>query len=87
MVQKYKHKAIIVDAVQLFFTDDCLHELQDMGLKLNIDRTNKNLPILKVPTAHGTMIATDGDYIIKNKYGMFYPYRANDFLDTYEKAE
>lgn len=87
MPQRYKKKPVVIEAVQFFLTDACLNELADWGLKVNLDLRNKNLPILRVPTLEGTMIATEGDYIIKGIRGEFYPCRADIFFDTYEKVE
>lgn len=87
MIQKYKKRPVVIDAIQFFPTESCLEELADWGLEVNLDRSNKNLPILRVPTLEGTMIATEGDYIIKGIRGEFYPCRADIFFDTYERAD
>lgn len=86
MPQKYKKKPVVIEAVRFVPTDTCLKELEAWGLKINLDNKNPKMPILKIPTLEGIMIATEGDYIIKGIRGEFYPCRADIFMDTYEKA-
>ena len=42
---------------------------------------------IEIPTLEGTIIASDGDYIIKGVKGEFYPCKPDIFEMTYEKAE
>lgn len=86
MIEKYKKKPVVIEAVQFFPTEACIKELTEWGLKVDLDCSNRNLPILKIHTLEGTMIAKEGDYIIKGVRGEFYPCRADIFFDTYEKA-
>lgn len=87
MIQKYKKKPVVIEAIQFFPTESCIEELVQWGLKIELDKSNRNLPILRIPTLEGKMIVTEGDYIIKGIRGEFYPCRADIFHDTYERAE
>lgn len=87
MIQKYKKKPVVIEAIQFFPTGKCISELEQWGLKINLDMTNPNVPLLKIPTLEGIMIAIEGDYIIKGVRGEFFPVRGDIFFDTYEKAQ
>lgn len=81
MPQKYKKKSVEIEAVQFFPTEACIKKLSDWGLVVNLDKRNRNLPILRIKGR----IATEGDYIIKED-GNFYPVRPDVFLQSYEKV-
>lgn len=87
MIQKYKKKPVVIEAVQFFPFEFCLRELAEWGLNVELDTSNKNLPILHIPTLEGDMIAKGGDYIIKGVKGEFYPCRADIFWETYDRVE
>lgn len=87
MIQKYKKKPVVIEAVQFFPFEFCLRELAEWGLNVELDTSNKNLPILHIPTLEGDMIAKGGDYIIKGVKGEFYPCRADIFWETYARVE
>lgn len=44
-------------------------------------------PVMKINTLEGTMVAKQGDYIIKGVQGEIYPCKPDIFEMTYEKVE
>lgn len=82
MPQKYKMRPVEIEAIQFFPTEACIKELTDWGLQVNLDKRNRNLPILRIKGR----IATEGDYIVKEG-GNFFPVRPDVFLQTYERVE
>lgn len=86
MAQKYRKKPVVIEAIQFYPTMSCIKEIEEWGLKPDLDYSNPNVPILKIPTLEGVMNAIEGDYIIKGVRGEFYPCKADIFLQTYEKA-
>lgn len=87
MIQKYRKKPIEIEAIQFWDNTSCLMELSEMGLDpVNVDYSNRNLPTLKIKTLEGTMLAKEGDYIIKGIRGEFYPCKPAIFLQTYDKV-
>lgn len=44
-------------------------------------------PVVEIPTLEGTMVASDGDWIIMGVKGEFYPCKNEIFLATYESAK
>lgn len=83
-VKKYKKKPVVIEAIQ--FTE----ETKDMCF--NFVRTSSypcfenSVPVLKIQTLEGDMIARFGDYIIKGVRGEFYPCRKDIFEETYEEV-
>nr|WP_289038268.1 hypothetical protein [uncultured Allobacillus sp.] len=85
---KYRKKPVVIDAVQFKDDSQIIEEIgQMMGGTTVIDYEKPDEPILKIETLEGTMIASEGDYIIKGVNGEFYPCKPDIFEKTYEKAE
>ena len=86
---KYRKKPVVIEAVQYdgnFRSLDCF-SIHEVG-KFIVSKTEDNKPCLKIPTSEGLMIATVGDYIIRepfDKERMFYPCKPDIFEKTYEK--
>jgi hypothetical protein len=94
---KYRKKPIVIEAVQLrwdTWSEICKFVSKTAfggGVFLD-DTTFKELPEgeasntmgLKINTLEGTMLAQQGDYIIKGISGEFYPCKPDIFEQTYE---
>jgi hypothetical protein len=93
---KYRKKPLVIEAVQLTWqtwSDIC--EFIDppfFGRGVYLDKENNILPTfqtsermgLEIKTLEGTMLAVQGDYIIKGIKGEFYPCKPDIFEATYE---
>jgi len=90
---KWRKKPVVVEAMQ--FTNETKNRVyywcssQQMNIYPSFDDNNN--PILKIPTLDGEMIASIGDYVIKEPYPTdwrkFYPCKPDIFHATYEKVE
>ena len=78
---KYRKKPVIIEAVQ-FINDD-----YSLGLKPVIKTNKSGEPKLSIQTLDKEMIASIGDYIIKEVNGEFYPCKPDIFEKTYERIE
>jgi hypothetical protein len=86
----YRKKPVVVEAMQ--FTDESKDRVynwcssQQMNIHPSFDQNNK--PILKIPTLDGEMIASIGDYVVKEPFPTdwrkFYPCKPDIFEMTYE---
>jgi hypothetical protein len=80
MIQTYRKKPVVIEAVQLKFTTDS----QDEIIQWSNNTIEKGLDGgLRIPTLEGIMIANTGDYIIKGVNGEFYPCKPDIFMKTY----
>ena len=85
-MKKYIKKQIKIEAVQ--WTGDNLIEVAEF---LSTNR-NQNFVIdngtktIELETLEGTMIASDGDYLIKGISGEFYPCKPRIFEESYEEV-
>lgn len=88
MIKKYVKKPVVIEAMVFEDTTECLTELSDFmypkTLRVNYNDP-KNLKIL-IDTLEGTMMASEGDYIIKGVNGEFYPCKPDIFHKTYEEV-
>jgi hypothetical protein len=82
MVQKWRKKPVVIEAVQWSGNNqsEILEFCKDFA---RIDIGNK----LEIITLQGIMNASVNDYIIKGVNGEFYPFKPDIFLKTYESAE
>ena len=98
MINQYRKKPVVIDAVKFEYTVECLNFLKEwMGLNcgnVKKDRHPTALAELEIITledgqTHFTAkhIATEGDYIIKGVHGEFYACKPDIFFKTYEKAD
>ena len=90
MVNKYRKKPIVVEAIQ--YTDDEVDTL--IAIKnfltnqdLRVSYRNPDHPVIKIETLEGVMEASIGDYIIKGVSGEFYPCKPDIFKMTYDLVE
>ncbi len=93
---KFRKKPVVIEAVQFFFNDACIAELESFcGESLgNIRKEHDTSPAeAEIRTledgVHLTVkhIATEGDWIIKGVQGEFYACKPDIFEQTYERAE
>jgi hypothetical protein len=75
---KYRKKPVVIDAEKV--TSDNQEELAYWcnGLPSSIG--------IEIPTLEGTMLACEGDYIIKGVKGEFYPCKPDIFEATYDEV-
>ena len=93
MVKKYRRKPIILEAVR--WTEDNTDEVLDFGQGKIKYKRYKYCPNgrdivygeeLHIETLEGTLIASKGDYIIKEIRGEFYPCKPDVFEKIYEEV-
>lgn len=95
MIQKYKKKPVVVEAIQ--WVSSNITEIEEfVGKKLKRElsadaayQVGMAPPCydLVIPTLEGDMHASYGDYIIKGVQGEFYPCKPDIFEKTYEKID
>lgn len=92
MIQKFRKKPVVIEAVQwnveLKNFDEVMNFMQDFhGNKLNYENAEqlayKNKQ-LYIKTLEGVMTASNLDWIIKGVSGEFYPCKNDIFLMTYD---
>lgn len=88
---KYRNKSIIVEAFIYGETDK--YNLPIWAKKAIMNGTIKafsqyggDLRWAEIETSKGTMIANQGDYIVKGITGELYPCKSNIFHKTYEEV-
>ena len=94
MLNKYRKKPAVIDAIQL--TDRNVRQVYEwvhgcVAIKTDIDLHKWDDYVqliiakgMKIPTLEGNMVASIGDYIIKGIQGEFYPCKPDIFEATYE---
>lgn len=86
---KFRKKPVVIEAVRFIFRPELMKELADFlpdGIAPQ-EWDHGNRMILRIPTLEGTMIADEGDWIIKGVNGEFYPCKPDIFEKTYEPVE
>lgn len=86
-MKKYIKKQIKIAAVQ--WTGDNLIEVAEF-LSTNRNQNfviDNGLKTIELETLEGTMIASEGDYIIKGIKGEFYPCKPHIFEESYEEIK
>ncbi len=80
---KFRKKPVVIEAMQLTNKNvlDVYHWIGS-HVEWDIDPAE-----LKIRTLEGTMVASEGDWIIKGVKGEFYPCKPDIFGATYEVAE
>ena len=85
---KYRKKSVVIEAIQFSVAhqvlDNLSHFIDNQDLIVSFLEPTK--PVLKIETLEGTMIAQEGDWIIKGVNGEFYLCRTDIFEKTYEKV-
>lgn len=79
-VKKYRKKPVVVEAIKYYKTS--IGSAQNFCDKMKYNPHNNEYYI---ETLEGTMLITEGDYIIKGVNGEFYPCKADIFEKTYEE--
>lgn len=81
---KYRKKHVEIEAIIFTGTGENIEKLAEF---MCVDIKDIALPItggLEIKTLEGTMLASEGDYIIKGIQGEFYPCKPDIFLKSYE---
>jgi len=83
MVQKFRKKPVVIEAIQL--------TVENVDLIIEFCNQNGNRNVKSHPptgvvieTLEGDMLASKGDFIIKGVNGEFYPCKPDVFEKTYE---
>lgn len=85
MVKKFVKKRIEISAIQFKNDADTIKQIEEfMGDLFNGIEPNGTI---NIETLEGTMIASEGDYIIKGINGEFYPCKPDIFEKTYDSAD
>jgi hypothetical protein len=95
MVQKFRKKPVVIEAVQWNADkknfDEVMNFMQDFhGNKLNYENAEElsyKSKELHIRTLEGVMTASNLDWIIKGVNGEFYPCKPDIFEKTYESAD
>lgn len=85
MIQKYRKKPVVIEAIQWEGTYDNYQQIINWSENTIKDITMSNGLI--IPTLEGNMVALIGNYIIKEVNGEFYPCKPDIFEKTYEKVD
>lgn len=80
-VKKYRKKPIVVEAIR--YNKDFIGKAQNFCDKMRYNPHNNEYYI---ETLEGTMLISEGDYIIKGVNGEFYPCKADIFEKIYEEV-
>ncbi len=91
---KFRKKPVVIEAMQ-FRRDDTANDIlawANKGLggddKANVEcSADESGSTMRIHTLEGTMVANDGDWIIKGVKGEFYPCKPDIFAATYDQAE
>ena len=87
MIKSYRTKPCEIKAIQ--FTRNNFEEVKEFteNCAFNLFEGADDVYFCTVATLEGTMIATEGDYIIKGLRGEFYPCKPDVFNKKYEEIE
>ena len=81
---KFRKLSVVVEAEQ--FTDQTKNRVFNWITCNRYPYFIDGKPALKVQTPEGDVVATIGDWIIKDENGRFYVYKPDVFVKTYEQA-
>jgi len=98
---KFRKKPVVIEAVQLLWTtwdEMCKHadvgKFEDgksegcfVDKDGNITKNGNDRIGLRIPTLEGTMLAVEGDWVIRGIKGELYPCKPDIFAATYEPAD
>lgn len=79
--KKYRKKPVVIEAIK--YDKSSIGKAQDFCNKMRYNPHNNEYYI---ETLEGTMLISEGDYIIKGVNGEFYPCKADIFEKTYEEV-
>ena len=83
MIQKFKKKPVIIEAVQYDNNKNEIEEFVGTALR-TLQKESETF--LFIDTLEGTMRIDPDDYVIKGVHGEFYPCKPDIFEETYELA-
>ena len=83
MIQKFRKKPVVIEAVQFVNNVDEVEQFVGMELRGNMNG-EEDVQELIIPTLEGEMTAKVTDWIIKGVNGEFYPCKPDIFEKTYE---
>ena len=90
MIQKFRKRPVVVEAVQLRWdTWDEICEFvpkEQFGGGFFVNGDNQTLG-LRIRTLEGVMEAVEGDWIVKGVKGEVYPVKPDIFEETYEPVD
>ena len=76
---KFRKKTVVIEAVQFDGSQASKDRILILGARFQI-----TLDGIAIRTLEGTMLASEGDWIIKGIAGEFYPCKPDIFEKTYE---
>lgn len=86
---KYRKRPVVIEAIQ--FKRNCFEEIEKFtdgrAYNFRTERHPDGKSYCDIITLEGTMVATEGDYIIRGVNGEFYPCKPDIFEKTYEIVE
>lgn len=85
MIQKFRKKPVVIEAVQFVNNVDEVEQFVGMELRGNMNG-EEDVQELIIPTLEGEMTAKVTDWIIKGVNGEFYPCKPDIFENTYEPS-
>lgn len=89
-MMKYRKKPIVVEAVR-WRGDVESHREVEMLTGQNSDAADAACHVMNgvypIKTLEGTMLAREGDYIVKGVHGECYPCKPDIFEETYEEVD
>lgn len=83
---RFRKKPVEIEA-HAFVRDADPHWLAEWCGGEYVDNPNGFQRTILIETLEGTMIATEGDWIIRGVQGEFYPCKPDIFLETYEQVD
>lgn len=93
VMAKYRKKPVVIDAFKWTGGRDQVEdptwivEALEKGDATIVSSNDLGESVMQIKTLEGTMIAQQGDYIIRGVQGEIYPCKPDIFEATYEKVE
>lgn len=87
---KYRKKPVVIEAIQFnrSFSIKQIEEFTDgKATNFRTEKCPNGKSYCDIETLEGTMLVTEGDYIIKGVNGEFYPCKPDIFKKTYELVD
>ncbi len=81
-IVKYRKKPVVIEAVK--FTRENFYDLAKWANASHTEKPATRSWAITIPTLEGSMLAQEGDFIIKGIKGEFYPCKPDIFAATYE---
>ncbi|MDX1352533.1 MAG: hypothetical protein R3254_05930 [Thiomicrorhabdus sp.] len=85
MIKKYRKKPIVIEAIRWDASAKTFENIMDMGLK-DWSPGSMGGDYFYIDTLEGKMKVSNGDYVIKDVQGEFYPCKPDIFKQIYEEA-